>query len=388
MKRRLFLFGSAGLGAGRLMHAATRRRPRVACILNAYFPNSHADVFMSRLLDGYRLNGKWYAPRVEVASLYVDQFPVNDMAHEQAREHAIPLFPTVAEALRLGGAKLAVDGIAVIGEHGNYPRTPRGNFMYPRKRYFDEITRVMKEDGRIVPLHNDKYLAYEWKDAKEMYDTVRAMKIPFMAGSTLPLTWRRPPLEFDRGTHFRELLAVSNSDLEEHVYHAIEMLQAMAERRAGGETGVARVRYADGEEVWDLARQSAWSRDLLDAALTRRVNPAPVDNHEPPQAFLIEYRDGTLATVINLNSMTRDFLFAARVAGQAEPVSSCFYIQLYLHNHWGFMVRNFEDLVLSRRLPNPVERTLVANGIMLAGLDSKLKGGPWIDTPEIDIRYS
>jgi hypothetical protein len=221
-----------------------------------------------------------------------------------------------------------------------------------------------------------------------MYDTARAMKIPFMAGSTLPLTWRRPPLEFDRGTHLRELLAVSNSDLEEHVYHAIEMLQAMAERRAGGETGVARVRYAEGEEVWDLARQSAWSRDLLDAALTRRVNPAPVNNHEPPQAFLIEYRDGTPATVINLNSMTRDFLFAARVAGQAEPVSSCFYIQLYLHNHWSFMVRNFEDLVLSRRLPNPVERTLVANGLMLAGLESKLKGGPWIDTPEIDIRYS
>ena len=196
MKRRLFLLGPAGLGAGRLMQGATRRRPRVACILNVYFPNSHADVFMSRLLDGYRLNGEWHAPRVDVASLYVDQFPVNDMAREQAQEHGIPLFPTVAEALRLGGAKLAVDGMAVIGEHGSYPRTPRGNFMYPRKRYFDEITRVMKEDGRIVPLYSDKYFAYEWKDAKEMYDTVRAMKIPFMAGSTLPLTWRRPPLEF------------------------------------------------------------------------------------------------------------------------------------------------------------------------------------------------
>jgi hypothetical protein len=388
MNRRLFLLGPAGLGAGRLMQGATRRRPRVACILNVYFPNSHADVFMSRLLDGYRLNGEWHAPRVDVASLYVDQFPVNDMAREQAQEHGIPLFPTVAEALRLGGAKLAVDGMAVIGEHGSYPPTARGNSMYPRKRYFDEITRVMKEDGRIVPLYSDKYLAYEWKDAKEMYDTVRAMKIPFMAGSTLPLTWRRPPLEFDRGTHFRELLAVSNSDLEEHAYHAIEMLQAMAERRAGGETGVARVRYAESEEVWDLARQSAWSRDLLDAALTRRVNPPPVNNHEPPQAFLIRYRDGTPATVINLNSMTRDFLFAARVAGHTEPVSSCFYIQLYLHNHWSFMVRNFEDLVLNRRLPNPIERTLVANGIMLAGLESRLKGGQWIDTPEIDIRYS
>jgi hypothetical protein len=360
----------------------------VACILNVYFPNSHADVFMSRLLDGYRLNGKWHAPRVDVVSLYVDQFPVNDMAREQAQEHGVPIYPTVAEALRVGGSKLAVDGVAVIGEHGKYPRTPRGNFMYPRKRYFDEITRVMKEDGRVVPLHNDKYFAYEWQDAKAMYDTARAMRIPFMAGSTLPLTWRRPPLEFDRGTRFRELLAVSNSDLEEHAYHAIELLQAMGERRTGGETGVGRVRYAEGEEVWELAKKSAWSRDLLDTALTRRVNPPPVNNHEPPQAFFVQYRDGTPASIINLNSMTRDYLFAARVEGHAEPVSSCFYIQLYLHNHWSFMVHNFEELVVNGRVPNPVERTLVANGIMLAGLESRLKGGQWIDTPEIDIHYS
>ena len=388
MTRRALMISPASLGLSPIMRAATRRRPRVACILNVYFPNSHADVFMSRLLDGYRLNRKWNAPRVDVVSLYVDQFPVNDMAREQAQEHGIPMYPSVAGALRQGGSKLAVDGIAVIGEHGNYPRTPRGNFMYPRKRYFDEITKVMQQDGRIVPLHNDKYFAYEWKDARAIYDTVRSMKIPFMAGSTLPLTWRRPPLKFDRGTQVKEMLAVSNSDLEEHAYHAIELLQGMAERRAGGETGVARVRYAEGEEVWELAQKSEWSRDLLDAALARRVNPAPQNNHEPPQAFFVKYRDGTPATIINLNSMSRDFLFAARLAGRSELVASCFYIQLYLHNHWSFMVRNFEDLVLSGRQPNPIERTLVANGIMLAGLESRLRKGQWVETPELEIRYS
>jgi hypothetical protein len=377
----------SSLGAGLATTQAATRRPRVACVMNAYFPNSHADVFMSRLLDGYRLNGSWHAPRVEVASFYVDQFPLNDMAREQAEEHGIKIYPTVAEALRLGGSKLAVDGIAVIGEHGVYPRTALGNFMYPRKRYFDEVTSVMQQDGRIVPLHSDKYFAYDWRDAKAMYDRVRAMRIPFMAGSTLPLTWRRPTLEFDRGTHFRELLTVSCSDLEEHAYHGIELMQAMAERRAGGETGVAKVRYAEGDELWALGKSGAFSRELLDAALTRRVNPAPEGNHEKPEGFLIRYQDNTPASLLNLNSLTRDYLFAARVEGRSETVSSCFYIQLYLHNHWSFMVRNFEDLVLTRKEPNPIERTLVANGIMLAGLDSRRKGGAWVDTPELDIRY-
>lgn len=231
MDRRCFL----GLTAAAF---AQVKRPRVAAILNAYYPDSHADVFLSRLLGGYRLNGKTYQPRVEVASLYVDQFPMKDMAREQAEEYGIKIYPTVAEALRLGGKTLAVDGVASIGEHGNYPRTARGNFQYPRWRYFEQITRVFREDKRVVPLYNDKYFAYEWADAQRMYDTVRQMKIPFMAGSTVPLTWRRPALELPRGVRLREALAVSYSDLEEHTYHATELLQAMVERREIGRAHV------------------------------------------------------------------------------------------------------------------------------------------------------
>ena len=52
------------------------------------------------------------------------------------------------------------------------------------------------------------------------------------------------------------------------------------------------------------------------------------------------------------------------------------------------MVRNFDDLVLTHRNPIPTERTLLANGIMLAGLESRRLGGKWVDTPELNISYS
>jgi hypothetical protein len=364
------------------------RRPRVAAILNAYFPNSHADVFMGRLLFGYRLNGKTHLPRVDVASFYVDQFPANDMAREQAGEFGVKIFPTVAEALRLGGPKLAVDGVAIVGEHGKYPRTPRGNIMYPRYQRFREIVEVFERDGRAVPVFNDKYFAYEWDDARRMYETVRERRVPFMAGSTLPLTWRRPPLEFPPGVRFDELLAVGFGHIEESAYHAIELLQGMAERREAGETGVAAVRCLEGPEVWELAKRGEWSRDLLDAALATRVNPVPAMKPPPdPQAIQVRYRDGLKATVLSLNGHTRDFLFAAREKGRREPRASCFYIQLYNHNHWGFMVRNFEDLVLTGKEPNPIERTYLATGILLFGLESRLRGQRWLDTPQLDIRY-
>jgi hypothetical protein len=208
------------------------------------------------------------------------------------------------------------------------------------------------------------------------------MHIPFLCGSTLPWTWRRPPLEFAAGTVFEEMLAVSNGDLEEHAYHAIELLQSVAERRRGGETGVAAVRYLEGSEVWGIAP------DLREAALARRVNPPPADRGQKPEAFLVQYRDGLEASIVNLNSKTRDYLFAARVKGRSEPQATCFFIGLYTHTHWGFLVRAFEDLVLTGREPMPVERTLVANGIMLAGLDSRRQGGKWIDTPELRLSYS
>ena len=355
--------------------------------MNTWFPDSHADVFVSRLLDGYRLNRAWHPPRLKVASFYVDQFPANDMAREEAEEHGVPIYPSVGEALRLGGARIAVDGVAIIGEHGDYPRTPRGNFMYPRYRYFTEATQVMRDDGRAIPMYQDKYLAYDWQDAHSTYNRVRQMRIPFQCGSTVPLSWQRPPLEIPYGARFSELLATSYSDVEEHAYHGIELLQAMAERRAGGETGVARVRWCSPDELWKLAR-SEWSRDLLDAALSRRVNKPPESSAIPPQAFLIRYRDGLRGSVLHLDRETRDFLFAARLEGRPEPASTCFYIEQYLHNHWGFMVRNFEDLVLTRRNPVPIERTLVANGMMLAGLESRRLGGPWVDTPELSLSYS
>jgi hypothetical protein len=328
---------------------------------------------MSRLLDGYRLNGKWHAPRLHPVSFYVDQFPFNDMAREQAAEYGIRICKSVAEAIE------GVDGIAVIGEHGSYPRTPRGNFMYPRKRYFDEIIRTFEAKRRVVPLLNDKYFAYDWGDAKSMADRVRAMKIPFACGSTVPLAWQRPALRLPPAPKFDELLAVSYSDLEEHAYHAIEAMQSQAELR--GETGVASVRYMEGDEVYKISPQ------LLEAALATRVNPPPDDRGQKAEAFVIRYRDGLRACVLNLNSKTRDYLVALRLRGESQPRASCFYISLYVHSHWGFMVQAFEDLVLTKQARMPLDRTLLANGIMLAGLESRRRGGAWIDTPELAISY-
>src|SRR6185436_3145055 len=55
---------------------------------------------------------------LQVVSLYVDQRPDGDLSRQRAADHGFTIYPTIADALRCGGSKLAVDGVVIIGEHG------------------------------------------------------------------------------------------------------------------------------------------------------------------------------------------------------------------------------------------------------------------------------
>ena len=133
------------------------------------------------------------ADREGLASLYTDQVPESDISRELAVKYGVPIFPTIREALTLGGDSLAVDGVVLVGEHGTYPFNEKGQHMYPRRRFFEETVAVFKQSGRVVPVFNDEHLAWNWEDAKWMYDTASEMKIPFMAGSSMPVSPRIPP---------------------------------------------------------------------------------------------------------------------------------------------------------------------------------------------------
>ena len=80
--------------------------------------------------------------------------------------------------------------------------------MYPRKAFFDQIVRTMRRSGRFVPVFNDKHLSYRWDWSKEMYDEARELKIPLMAGSSVPLGERRPPGELAKDVDVRSAVGV------------------------------------------------------------------------------------------------------------------------------------------------------------------------------------
>ena len=230
---------------------ANSTRPKIAAVVTTYFKYSHAQHIVDRFLDGYGWNGTHHYPPMDLVSLYVDQVGRTDLSRERGARHpSLRLSQTIAEALTLGGGKLAVDGVLLVGEHGNYPRNDRGQTQYPRYEFFEQIVSVFRESGRAVPVFNDKHLSWNWEWARKMYDTSRELKFPFMAGSSLPVTWRMPSVDMPLGARIVEALCVGYGGVDSYDFHALETLQCMVERRRGGETGVEWVQAYRGERFW------------------------------------------------------------------------------------------------------------------------------------------
>ena len=395
--RRQVLCAAGGAGLARSAAAEGSRKPRIAAITTEYRENSHADVIVTKFLEGCQALDVDFQPRVQIASLYLDQPATSDLGKELAAKHKVPIHATIREALTLGGDKLAVDGVLLIGEHGNYPYNEQGQHMYPRRRFFEEIAAVFRASNRVVPVFNDKHLAYAWADAKWMYDTARELKIQFMAGSSVPLTWRKPELRPEMGTPFTEALSTGFGGTEAYGFHALETLQCMLERRDKGETGVRSVQSVSGEAVWQAADREVWSWSLLRAALACCPRPEVAAatpemiraKSKAPDAFLIEYRDGTKGAVLMLHGVVEEFLFAGRVRGQAKPVATHMWLQEGApFAHFARLSAAIEQMFVSGKPTYPVERTLLTTGILDRAMQSLFKKGEKLDTPELAIAYS
>src|SRR5271168_1549165 len=122
------------------------KRPRLAAITTVYRKYSHTQHIVDRYLEGYGWNSVHHHPAMDLVSLYVDQVGADDLSRERAARHPdMKIYPTIAEALSLGAGKLQVDGVVVVGEHGDYPKTEKGQVQYPRFRFFEEITKMYRD---------------------------------------------------------------------------------------------------------------------------------------------------------------------------------------------------------------------------------------------------
>jgi len=369
---------------------ATRR---VAAVVTEYRHNSHADVIVSRLLLTDTLDGKGRESPLKLASLYTDQKPPNDISRLLAASQRFPIMPKIAEALTLGTGRLAVDGVLLVAEHGDYPFSATGNHQYPKRRFWDETIRVFRESGRAVPVFMDKHLSDNWGDARHIYDTARELKIPLMAGSSVPAAWRHPAADVERGAGLAQIVGFTYGSTDAYGFHGLEAVQSLAEQRQGGETGVRSVRCLDGDAVWKALDRPICDPELFEAALRRApgfqkgeaLNRAAVRD---PKLMIVEYQDGLHLFLFEMNGAVHDFTAAWRYEEGRKVESTHFWLQEGRPAaHFGILVRDVESMIMTGKPARPVERTLLTSGVLDALLLSLTKGGEPVDTPHLNVEY-
>ncbi len=252
-------------------------------------------------------------------------------------------------------------------------------------------------------MYNDKHLSYRWEWAREMYDTARGLKIPFLAGSSVPLAERRPPAEIPRGAMILEAVSIHSGPVESYDFHGLEVLQAMVEFRRGAETGVSRAQFLQGDALWKAAHDGLWSPELARAALSTDLPvadasagdlirpPSKADNSEPfvRHGILVHYRDGLRAMVLCVNRGGGvKWHFGCRMVGEPRPLATSAYVGPWQNrNLFKALAHAIQAHFRERRAPYPVERTLLTTGILAAAMDSRFEGGRSIDTPHLNIAY-
>lgn len=370
------------------------KRPQVAAVFTEFTYRSHAHVILENFLKKYLFNGELTDPGCDVVSFYADQIPAGDMSRQVAKDFGIPNYHSIDEALCLGGKELAVDAVLSIGEHGNYPHNELDQHMYPRKEFFDQIVAVMRRSGKFVPLYNDKHLSYRWDWAKEMVDTAHELGIPFMAGSSVPLAQRKPPLEIPAGAELDEAVSIHGGGVESYDFHALEVLQSMVESRRGEETGVSRVEFLDTDALWKAADDGRWSRELAAAAL--RSDGQQFDDLEslqetrgPAHGVLVEYKDGLKGLALSLAESGTKWHFACRLRGESKPQATSHYVGPWDNRKlFSALSHAIQHHFIHGRAPYPVERTLLVSGILDASMHSRHEGGKPRDTPELEFAYA
>ncbi len=396
-RREFVQAGSLSLGAwltgtamGRRGSAADPVPPkRVAAVVTIYRYNSHADVILGKILEGWKQDGG-PGPNLKLAALYVDQFPDGDISRAMAEKHGFPIFDTIEGAVTAGSNGIPVDGVLSIGEHGDYPDNSKGQKLYPRRRFFEEITATFQKHGKVVPVFSDKHLGPVWSHALWMYERSKELGVPFMAGSSLPVMYRNPDPVIPFGEEMEAAVGIGYNGLDVYGFHALEAYQSIVERRRGGGVGVKSVECLQGDAVWQAIENGGVRKDLFDAAvaLVPRKSPAELRQLGPSTLFRFEYLDGFAGAVVMLPTLSETTAVAVKMKGASSPLATRFDERsVPRHPHFAFLLRAIEQMMHTGKPTYPVERTVITSGILDRALTSLENGQKRLTTPELAITY-
>lgn len=371
---------------------------KIAVISTVWFPFSHTDVIVQRWLRPYptdAANG-WCPEGTVIASITIEQTPENEIGKAICAKEGLPIFPTIREALTLGGDTLAVDAVLIIGEHGDYPENEYSQKLYPRKRLFDDVAAVFREMGRSLPVFNDKHLSWSFRESEAMIRTAEELGFPIYAGSSIPHCPIVPELPVKEGEQVKEALAIYFGHLEHYGYHSIEFALAVMEARKGGETGIRAVRSLSGQSSLEALEAEGVSPELLRTVLLEAGYPDfegmpefVLRRSEEFTLYQFEHLDGTRVSHLHLHRTIHQWLVGVRTTeGILRACHSVAGTAGDFYSNFAQLCTRIQTFFLTGKAPSHPLRTHLTAGALERALHAlKDQPGEWIATPELLFSY-
>ena len=231
--------------------------------------------------------------------------------------------------------------------------------------------------------------------AREALRLAASRNITVLAGTPLAVTWRLPEVDLAPGTPLREALIVVQGTSPGAELHALDGLLPILEKRRDGESGVSRVRFIEGNEVWRAGDKGLWSQALLAAALSRSHTPQgdsvadgrTQDIHglglvpklaRNPRGWLLEHRDGLRSTLLVLDGAVTDFNLAVRAADETMLCAQLFRAPLPMEQHYSRLAGAMESFFTGQAVPWKIERSLLTTALLETFRQPLARTGKWI----------
>ncbi|MBL9215197.1 MAG: hypothetical protein JNG83_06955 [Opitutaceae bacterium] len=239
-------------------------------------------------------------------------------------------------------------------------------------------------------------LASNGERARAWLDLARTRGLRLVAGTTLGVTWRLPAVDVPADAVVTEALALVQNPAGD--FAGLECLLPRIGRRRGGESGIRRVRVAEGAAFWQAAEEGAWPSDLLAAAIARSDTPQSGQGQDSrlwdiagrgllrdlardPRALLLEHHDGLRAAVLVLDGVVDDYNFAVRLTS-AETVSAQVYRPRPPGEHqYSALAAHLEDYLKGGAEPWAPGRGALIADVLAAAQLSAARSGEWIALP-------
>lgn len=346
---------------------------KIAFVLDEFSVSSPAQQLLDRFLLGYPHDGEFIKPVGRQTAATV-RTPSQDALRSRVEQHGL-IVGDWKETIAGAHAVVVVPTAEPSDGQSVRPSAPAGTGVATN----DDLVSAALEAAQpnsIFFVYGA--LATTLARARQHLALARQRSISILAGTPLAVTWRLPERDLPLATRITDALIVVPEPSPAAVINGLEGLLPIIERRHGGETGVRRLDYFHGKDVWRVIDKTLSA--LLAAAISRSHSPLgdPVRDGRTqdlvglgllpklaavPQAWRLEHRDGLRTTILSLHGALADINVAVRQRDGGIYSAQLFRPPPPAHHSFSRLAGVLTDFFRGGSFPWPVERNLLQTSL-------------------------